>query len=356
MKKFQNNKIVLGLSGGVDSTTAALLLKNKGFEVVGFYFDVLGKNQQGVQEAKKVAEQLDIEFISKDVSKEFGDIVIGDFCNEYINGRTPNPCIVCNPNVKFKQLIEVADSVSADFIATGHYAQIHHDENMDKYYVKMGENVSKDQSYMLYRLGQNVLSRLVFPLGDVADKEETRELARKNNLSNADKKDSQEICFIDEKKDDYVSYIKHQGYQIKTGNFIDPKGKILGQHSGLINYTIGQRKGLGITFGKPVFVTKINSKDNTVTLGENEDLMINDVYSKDNFFTINSSGEFPEEYQGKEIFAKIRYAAKPAAARLYKDKDGFVKTTFVHKQRASTPGQSIVFYQDDLVIGGGFIE
>ncbi|HKM28445.1 MAG TPA: tRNA 2-thiouridine(34) synthase MnmA [Anaerovoracaceae bacterium] len=355
MKELKNNKIVLGLSGGVDSTTAALLLQEKGYEVVGFYFDVLGNNTEGIEDARKVADSLGIEFISKDVSRDFETIVIDNFCKEYSKGRTPNPCIICNPNIKFKELIRVADSVGAAYIATGHYARISKDEETGKYFVRKGVSEKKDQSYMLYRLGQDVLSRLIFPLGDIENKEETRELAREKHLINADKKDSQEICFIDEKKEDYVQFIQKKGFAPQKGNFVDSEGNILGKHNGLINYTIGQRKGLGITFGKPVFVTKIDQGDNTVTLGDNETLFKKEIKSNNNFFPATSGEEFPEGYEGKNITAKIRYAAKPSPAQIHCCGSS-ISSIFEEPQRAATPGQSIVFYDGDIVIGGGFIE
>ena len=356
MKMANKNKVILGLSGGVDSTTAALLLKEKGFQVVGVYLDVLGNNEKGINEAKNVAMELGIDFIAKDVSKEFNENVISSFCSEYIIGRTPNPCIICNPTVKFKELIEIANSLDAEYIATGHYARIYYDKKINRFFIKRGASEKKDQSYVLYRLSQDVLSRLILPLGDIENKEETRRLASNGNLLNAQKKDSQEICFIDNKDEDYNSYIMEKGYMPLEGAFIDNKGNLLGKHKGLINYTIGQRKGLGITFGKPVFVTKIDSFNNTVTLGSNDELFAKKVTSKYNFFTINSNKEFPMEYDKMNVTAKIRYSAKPAEAILNFVNENTVNAIFKEPQRAFTPGQSIVFYKDDIVIGGGFIE
>ena len=178
--ELNRNKVLLGLSGGVDSATAALLLKEKGFSVTGYYFDVAGNNIKGRDEAAAVAEQLGIDFIYEDVSKDFGEIVIGNFIDEYLHGRTPNPCVMCNPNVKFKHLIHHADEIGAYYIATGHYCRVFHDENDGKFYIHRAVNEKKDQSYMLYRLGQEVVSRLIFPLGEFLSKDETRELAREN--------------------------------------------------------------------------------------------------------------------------------------------------------------------------------
>ena len=352
---LSKDKVILGLSGGVDSTTAALLLKKKGLEVIGFYFDALGNNQEGLATARKAAEQLGIEFVHRDVSKEFDSCVISNFCSEYIHGRTPNPCVVCNPTVKFKNLIDVADEKGAYYIATGHYARIAEEDG--KCFIRQGASQKKDQSYMLARLGQEYTSRLIFPLGEIDNKDTTRQLARDNNLSNADAADSQEICFIDEKTTDYVEFIKERGFQAVAGDFIDEDGNVLGRHKGLINYTVGQRKGLGVTFGKPMFVLSMNPDNNCITLGSNESLFNKDVYSINNFFCETGDGNLPEKYNGKtEITAKIRYAAKPAKALMYMEKDGRVKTTFDEPQRAATPGQTIVFYHEDKVIGGGFID
>lgn len=354
MDALSKNKIVLGLSGGVDSTTAALLLKEKGFEVIGFYFDTVGNNKEGVKAAEDVARQLGIEFYHKNVSKEFDYCVIDDFCRAYMDGRTPNPCVVCNPSVKFKSLIELADDVGAYYVATGHYARM--SEKDGTFFVRKASNEKKDQSYMLCRLGQNVLSRLVFPLGEIDDKEKTREIARSQSLSNAETADSQEICFIDENKMDYQTFIKGRGFSSKEGNFIDITGKVLGKHKGLVNYTIGQRKGLGMTFGKPMFVLAMDKDKNTVTLGSNDQLFDKIVYSEDNFFTENGGSVIPDKYgEGLSVKAKIRYAAKASDAIMYQCEDGLVKTVFEEPQRAATPGQTIAFYDGELVIGGGFI-
>lgn len=352
MTTLSKNKVVLGLSGGVDSTTAALLLREKGLEVIGFYFDVMGTNEEGRRAAADLAERLGIEFISEDVSEAFEKTVIGNFCSEYCSGRTPNPCVICNPTIKFKKLLEAADSVGAYYIATGHYARIFHDEEADLYYVRRGANEKKDQSYMMHRLGQEFLSRLILPLGEFEDKAATRELAREHQMPNAENADSQEICFIDDSKENYVSYIERRGLASKQGNFVDGSGKILGKHKGLIHYTVGQRKGLGIALGKPAFVTAIDPVSGNVTLGDNADLFGTDVISSDTFFT--AGPDFDAD--GLSVTAKIRYASKPSAAVLTVLGDGRVKTVFEEPQRAATPGQSIVFYVDDYVVGGGFIE
>ena len=357
MNTLSKNKVVLGLSGGVDSTTAALLLKEKGLEVIGFYFDVLGTNLKGAEAAAQLAKKLDIDFVKMDVSEEFDQTVINNFCGEYLQGRTPNPCVICNPSIKFKKLLQVAEEKGAYYIATGHYARIFHDEERDLYFIRRGANQKKDQSYMLYRLGQNVLSRLILPLGEFDDKEKTRNIARSHNLPNAETADSQEICFIDEQKENYVSYIENRGLTAEKGNFVDSQGAFLGEHQGLVHYTIGQRKGLGITLGKPAFVTSIDPETNQVTLGDNADLFKREVISSENFFAANSLPDLPEGFGDElRVLAKIRYAATPAPARVSQRPDGKILTVFDEPQRAATPGQSIVFYKEDYVFGVGFIE
>lgn len=344
----QNNKVLLGLSGGVDSTAAALLLEEKGYDVTGYFFDVTGKNYTARKEAEETAKQLGMEIICEDVSELFKELVIDNFCKEYLNGRTPNPCIVCNPNIKFRKLIENADRIGAYYIATGHYCRIKYDSNKNRYFVRQGASQEKDQSYMLYRIGQDVLKRLILPLGEVKSKEETRTLARGKKLQNAEKKDSQEICFIES---DYASYIESRGFYSEEGDFVDKDGLVLGQHKGILHYTVGQRKGLGIALGKPIFVTGIDADKNRIVLGSNDELFSNTVECEDVFF---SSGN-AKEYDGTEVMAKVRYSAKPSPARI-EVYDKKITTTFINPQRAATPGQSIVFYKGDIVIGGGFIK
>ena len=397
MTSMKKNKVVLGLSGGVDSTAAALILKEKGYEVTGLYFDVFGgsaKSEEGRAKAETAAEQLGIKFIYRDLSDEFREKVIGNFCSEYSCGRTPNPCIVCNPGVKFRVLLETADREGAQYIATGHYAGTYHDEATDTWFIRRAANEAKDQSYMLYRLGQEVVSRLLLPLNDVDDKEKIRDIARKNDMKNAEAKDSQEICFI-EADDNYKDFLKRRGYETPEGDFVDAQGNVLGRHKGILNYTIGQRKGLGIALGKPAFVTAIDGVKDQVVLGDNADLFKTEVCSSGNvMFGVrtdaaseagssaaaetaggvctaedggsvagNGGGQvcqtIPDELKawlGDGIRAKIRYAAKPAEASVTLLDDGRIMASFSEPQRAPTPGQSIVFYKGDLVIGGGFID
>lgn len=375
---MKNKKVVLGLSGGVDSTTAALLLQEKGYEVIGLYFDAMGKGREdaGAVRAEMAAKQLGIKFLYRDVSDIFWEKVIGNFCSEYVCGRTPNPCIVCNPDVKFKTLLVAADEEGADWIATGHYAGTYQDPESEEWFIRRAKSEAKDQSYMLYRLGEDVISRLILPLNDAEDKEAVREIARKKALKNAEDKDSQEICFIED-GDDYKAFLRRNGCDLPKGDFVDTDGNILGEHQGILHYTIGQRKGLGIALGKPAFVTGIDCEKNQVVLGDNQDLFKTEVVSDGNILLgIDFSQLAQQEREARQadgesgearslgiigfddmlgITAKIRYAAKPAAASLKLLPDGKILATFEEPQRAPTPGQSIVFYRNDLVLGGGFI-
>lgn len=365
MTYLKKNKVVLGLSGGVDSTAAALLLLEKGYEVTGLYFSV-SEDDKGKKDAESAARQLGIDLITKDVSEKFSDLIISDFCREYMSGRTPNPCIICNPMLKFRTLIEAADETGAYYIATGHYADTFYDKVSDTWHIKKAANEKKDQSYMLYRLGQDVISRLLLPLSSIDSKEDTREIARCNGLENADAKDSQEICFI-EKDDDYKSFLKRNGAVTAEGYFVDINGNILGKHSGIADYTVGQRKGLGIALGKPAFVTEINSDTNTIVLGDESELYSTVVISRKNIIFGKALDDLRSDISGsalsigltgfdKGMEAKIRYSSKPASASVEILDDLSLKTVFDKPQRAVTPGQSIVFYKDDLVIGGGIID
>lgn len=343
-------KVLLGLSGGIDSTVTASILKNNNYDVTGYFFDVTGCNNGEYKDAEKTAKILDIPLIYEDVSSKFKEIVIDNFVDEYKKGRTPNPCIICNPHVKFFYLLNKANEMGIDYIATGHYCNVVRGRD-NKFYIKRAVNEKKDQSYMLYRLGQDVLSRLILPLGNIESKDKTRNMAREAKIENWKKKDSQEICFIPPKQA-YGEFIAQMGIQSQPGDFISSTGEVLGQHKGILNYTIGQRKGLGIALGKPTFVTKIDAKTNTITLGDNDSLFTHKVISKDNIFIPSNE----EEYFDKDIFAKVRYSSGFESVRIHRD-DGFIVSNFKKPQRAVTPGQSIVFYNGDgLVIGGGFIE
>lgn len=357
-KHLDEKKIILGLSGGVDSTAAALILQRKGYEVTGLYFNVLGKDclnyerniEEGRQKAKKAAQQMGIKLIYKDMSEAFADTVISNFCDEYMHGRTPNPCVICNPLIKFKALTEAADEEGAAYIATGHYADTWKDPESGIWYIKKAANESKDQSYMLYRLEQDVISRLILPLNSYTDKEEIRQIVRAAGIMNSEAKDSQEICFIDA-EDNYMDFLERRGFKAAEGDFVGSEGNVLGRHKGITAYTIGQRKGLGIALGYPAFVTGIDPDTNTVELGSNQELFTKTVRCTG----IKLCKQEDEAFAHHEISAKIRYAAKPARALLTYGADGTAEIEFEQPQRAPTPGQSVVFYRGDLVIGGGFI-
>ena len=349
---LDKKKVLLGFSGGVDSTASVLLLREQGYEVTGMFLNVFGYDTETQSNAITVAKALDLELIIEDISVNFKKSVMDYFYNEYINGRTPNPCVECNKFIKFPYMLENAKKIGAYYIATGHYVRIFQDDNgMHK--IKRGKALDKDQSYMMYNLGQDVLQHVLFPLGDLTSKEETRKIAKEANLPNAGRKDSQDICFIPD--DDYKKFI-HEEYNYKpvTGEFVDPKGKVLGEHKGLINYTIGQRKGLGIAAGKPMYVLKLDNKANTVVVGENEALFSTMVLSHKNHFCYLDLKDGEE----LEVEAKIRYAGNPSKAVIVKDKH-LIKTVFEEPQRAVTPGQSLVFYDDGgddaILIGGGTI-
>lgn len=350
-------KVVIGMSGGVDSAVAALLLKEQGYEVVGITMKLWeGESDRedgccsltSAYDAGRVCDLLDIPFYVSNFKESFQEKVIDYFVEEYFQGRTPNPCIACNKYLKFNDLLILAGSIEADYIATGHYAKVEFDEQSGRYLLKKSVTAKKDQTYVLYCLNQEQLSHIVMPLGNYT-KEEVREIAAKAGLKVANKAESQEICFVED--NDYGRFLTDvRGKDIKSGQFIDKNGKKLGIHKGIVHYTIGQRKGLGYTFGKPVFVTKINPKDNTVVLGSPEELMSNELYA-DNLNWI-SIEKLENEMR---VTAKIRYSAKEAPAVIFPEGDG-VKVLFDEPQRAITPGQAVVFYDGEIVVGGGTIK
>ncbi len=355
---LDKNKVVLGLSGGVDSTAAALLLKEKGLEVIGLYFNVHEMNEEkaksGIDKAKKMANELGIKLVLRDVQNAFRSCVINNFKSEYEVGRTPNPCIICNPNIKFQTLLDVANEEGAFYIATGHYAQVSYSRIQQCKTIRMSKNEKKDQSYMLYRVRQDAVDRLIFPLGEVEDKSITRSMVKSENLSNAEDKDSQEICFIDDSIA-YEDYLANEGITFEEGDFIDIEGNYLGKHKGIGSYTIGQRKGLGIAIGRPAFVTDIDYEAKTVTLGSNEDLLKKEVNIGECYFHSSDSEKLYINLEDKSLKAKIRYKAEPASCKLEFNSNGNVTIIFDEAQRAPAPGQSAVIYLDDEILGGGFI-
>ena len=342
-------KILVGMSGGVDSSVCALALADKGYTVSGVTLSLLGKNQSdtnNVNDAKSVCDRLGIEHYALDLSVDFKHFVINNFIDEYLKGNTPNPCIVCNKHIKFGKMLETAREMGFSKIATGHYARIK--EQDGRYLLYKAADNSKDQSYVLYCLSQEQLSRVEFPLGEFS-KSEVREMALKNGFVNANKKDSQDICFVPD--GDYASFIeKTANFVSSTGDYINQKGEKIGEHKGIIHYTIGQRKGLGVAFGHPVFVIDKNAQTNQVILGEQEDLFYKSVLVKDvNFIP------FDELKNEMAVLAKLRYSQKEQPAVLKPLEDGQVILEFSEPQRAPSSGQAAVFYQGDMVVGGGTI-
>lgn len=355
-------RVMIGMSGGVDSSVAAYLLKEQGYDVIGVTMklwedddDDLIENEGGccslaaAEDARRVAEKIGIPFYVLNFREQFKDKVISNFIDEYLKGRTPNPCIACNKYIKFDEFFKKARQIGCDYVATGHYAKVEYDESIDRYSLKKSVTIAKDQTYALYNLNQEQLKHTILPLG-YYNKDQTREIARKIGIIVADKPDSQEICFV--KDNDYANYVRRNtDKKIEEGYFVDTKGNILGKHKGIVNYTIGQRKGLGITFGKPMFVVDINSAKNTVVLGDHEEVFSSELIAKDvNFIP------FDEINEPIKVQAKVRYSAKVSNATVYKEDKDKIRVVFDEPQRAITPGQSVVMYQDDIVVGGGIIE
>ena len=285
-----------------------------------------------------------------DFKNIFQEKVIDYFAKEYIDGRTPNPCIACNKYIKFATLLSKATNMfDCEYIATGHYAKVDFDKKINRYFLRKSKTDKKDQTYVLYNLTQEQLSHILMPLGDY-EKDEIRKIAEENNLINAKRRDSQEICFIED--DDYVRFIRERySYVPKKGNFVDINGNKLGEHNGIINYTIGQRKGLGLSLGKYQYVIKLDLYRNEVVIGDEEFLFSDTLFCKDlNFMTID---KLNTEMQ---VTAKIRYSAKAVPATIIPVEEDRVKVVFEEKQRAITPGQAVVFYNDDILVGGGIIQ
>ncbi|MCY6484720.1 tRNA 2-thiouridine(34) synthase MnmA [Clostridium aestuarii] len=354
-----NKKVVIGMSGGVDSSVAAYLLKKQGYDVIGVTMQIWQEVEEAelreggccslsaVDDARRVADKLDIPFYIMNFKEAFKKNVIDYFIDEYMEGRTPNPCIACNKFIKFDAFLKKAQAIGADYVSTGHYARIY--KEGDRYLVRRAEDDTKDQTYALYNLTQYQLEHTVMPCGEYR-KTEIREIAKEIGLEVHSKKDSQEICFVYD--NDHGAYIKNQvPEKVKEGNFVDKEGNILGKHKGIVYYTIGQRKGLGIALGKPMYVVDIIPYKNEVVLGSEEDIFNTELIAKDiNFIP------FDTLEQPLEVEAKVRYSGKPSKAVIAPLEDGKVKVIFETKQRAITKGQSVVFYQGDLLVGGGVIE
>jgi tRNA-specific 2-thiouridylase len=359
---MRKKSVMIGMSGGVDSSVAAAILLEKGYDVIGVTMQIWPETPEevklteggccslsAVDDARRVANALGIPYYVLNFKEVFEDRVINYFIDEYLLGRTPNPCIACNRHVKFEALLNKAVSMGIDYIATGHYAIIEYDENRKRYLLKKSVTQAKDQTYALYNLTQEQLARVLMPIGDYS-KDVVRQKAADLGLYVASKPDSQEICFVDD--NDYGSFIQENtDKKIIPGNFVDTQGNVLGRHKGLIHYTVGQRKGLGIALGKPMYVVGLDVENNNVILGDNSEVFGQELIAYDlNFISIDTLEE------PMRVKAKIRYSAKEADALIIPLEKDKVKVVFDTPQRAITPGQSVVFYEDDIVVGGGIIE
>ena len=357
-------KVLLGMSGGIDSTVSAMLLLEQGYEVVGVTFrtfdsikeSCLAKEKgccsvESIMEAKHNAERMGFEHHIVDFRETFKQCVIQNFIDEYMSGRTPNPCVLCNSHIKWGELMRVADEFGCDYIATGHYARIA--ERDGHVYLRTAADTQKDQTYFLWMLTEEQLRRTIFPLGDLT-KDQVRMIARQHGyVKLAEKRESQEICFIPD--DDYRAFLRANvpdyNERVCKGNYIDAEGKVLGQHEGFVNYTIGQRKGLGIALGQRAFVTHIDAEKNQVTLGSYDDLYVTGLKFQAVSRQLSAISQSP-------ILAKVRYRSKAVEIKspITNNQSQISSLTFSEPIWGITPGQSVVLYQDDLVIGGGIIQ
>lgn len=352
-------KVVVGMSGGVDSSVAACLLKEQGYEVIGVTMQIWQDEEQAlleenggccglsaVDDARRVAQALDIPYYVMNFKQDFKEHVIDYFVDEYLDGRTPNPCIACNRYVKWESLLKRSLDIGADYIATGHYARIEKLSN-GRYALKRSATPEKDQTYALYNLTQNQLSKTLMPVGEYT-KDEIREIAEKIHLPVAHKPDSQDICFVDGSYGEYIEEIT--GQKIRPGNFVDMNGNILGTHKGIVCYTVGQRRGLGLSLKQPGYVVRIDKERNEVVIGSNEDLMTDTLYGDQvNFMSVSSIKD------GMRLQAKVRYNHRGASCTVSMAGKDRIKVLFDEPQRAVTPGQAVVFYDGDYVAGGATI-
>ncbi len=340
-----SSKALVALSGGVDSTVCVHLLKEQGYEVAGIVMKMSPAHADTVRAAQDSAKALGIPLYERDLTKEFKRSIIDHFAYAYKHGQTPNPCVLCNPYVKFRSLIDTADELGFDWIATGHYARLQRQDG--ETLLLRGESKKRDQSYMLYRLDQQVLSRLILPLASL-EKEEVRRIAAELGVSAAGKPDSQENCFIPD--NDYAGYIERHYGKSEPGDFISPEGRPCGKHRGILHYTVGQRKGLGIALGRPVFIREIDPVNNRIYLADSG----GEYFSKVQIGGVTTISGRP--LKPGRVQVKLRSAAIPCKAEVQPLEGDQAELMFDTPQRASAKGQSAVLYDGDVVLGGGFIE
>lgn len=353
-------KALIAMSGGVDSSVSAHLMIKRGYDCMGttmrlYENDMIGEDLlstccslKDTNDARSVCDKIGIPFKILHYENLFREEVMEDFVSNYEAGLTPNPCIVCNKRFKFGRLIDKMEEFGMDYVVTGHYARIYYNEETKRYVLKKAVDLSKDQSYVLYNMSQEQLAHTIFPLGEYT-KSEVREIALENDFVNAKKHESQDICFVPD--GDYVAFMERfRKKSYEPGEFVDLKGNVIGKHKGYVHYTIGQRKGLGIAMGHPVFVVDINPKENKVVIGESEDLF-NDTLIADNINLIS----VPDLYEPRKIKAKIRYAMTEQEATVRQLDDNRIEVKFDKPQRAITKGQAVVLYDGEDVVGGGRI-
>ncbi len=358
----QRKRVVVAMSGGVDSSVTAALLRDEGFEVIGISMQVWDYSRftgaeegsfgsccslDDIHDARRVADQLGIPFYVVNFEEEFERLVIGDFIEEYYLGRTPNPCVRCNQWIKFELLLKKAQALGADFLATGHYARSERDDS-GRFRLLTGLDKGKDQSYFLFTLTQQQLGHVLFPLGGLT-KGEVRRLAAQYDLRVAEKGESQEICFIPD--DDYVRFIEEaRGRGDHSGNIVDSAGKVLGSHDGVYRYTVGQRKGLGIAYPHPLYVLRVDAGKKEVVVGGKDELQSEGLVAR------NVNWIAPPPSSPVEATCKIRYRHQPVSCRIVPLPDNRAEVRFLETEKGVTPGQAVVFYSGDEVLGGGWIE